>query len=142
MSVPSEYQGSIVSLIADLEAVEVTTDQVAKVIVNERTGTVIIGSHVRVSPVAVSHGALTVEVSTDYDISQPKPVSGGTTVTQPVTDMKVKEQPSSLMEIRGGSTIEELVRALNYLHVTPRDLIAILQSLKEAGALQAQLEII
>lgn len=142
VNVPAEYQGSVVPLIAKIEAVEVMTDSVAKVIVNERTGTVIIGGQVRISPVAVSHGSLTVEIATNFAVSQPEPLSGGQTAVVPETDVSVKEQKSSLVEVNAGSTIGELVRALNALKVTPRDLIAILQALKHAGALQAQLEII
>lgn len=142
VEVPDEYKGSIVSLIADIETLEITTDTVAKVIVNERTGTVVIGGQVRISPVAVSHGSLTVEIATDVAVSQPNPVSTGTTVVSPQTSVNVTEEPGHLLSIGGGSTIEELTRALNALRVTPRDMIAILQAIKEAGALQAQLEVI
>jgi flagellar P-ring protein precursor FlgI len=143
VSVPPDYSGSIVRLIAEIESVEITTDSVAKVIVNERTGTVIIGGQARILPVAVAHGALTVEITTDPLVSQPKPLStGGTTVVTPKTSVSVSEQQASLVEIKGGSTIQELVTALNTLKVTPRDLIAILQAIKQAGALQAQLEVI
>lgn len=142
VDVPSQFRGDIVSLIAEIESVEMTTDTVAKVIVNERTGTVVIGGQARISPVAVSHGSLTVEVSTDVTVSQPNPVSTGETVVAPQTSVAVSEETGHLLEVGGGSTIEELVRALNALKVTPRDLIAILQAVKEAGALQAQLEVI
>lgn len=142
VSVPSQYQGSIVSLIAEIESTEVTTDTVAKVIVNERTGTVVIGGQTKISPVAVSHGSLTVEIATDYAVSQPKPLTDGKTVVVPGNNVNVEEEKASLVTLNGGSSIEELVRALNALKVTPRDLIAILQAIREAGALQAQLEII
>ncbi|MHB9035450.1 MAG: flagellar basal body P-ring protein FlgI [Armatimonadota bacterium] len=138
---PVEYKSNPVPLIAMLEAVEVTTDTTAKVIVNERTGTIIIGGQVHVLPVAVSHGALTVKISTDVAVSQPKPLSNGSTVVAQDKNLDVSEPPSHLVEI-DGSSIEELVRALNTLKVTPRDLISILQAIKEAGALQAQLEVI
>jgi flagellar P-ring protein FlgI len=142
IKVPNQYTGDVVPLIAQIEAVEVTTDTIAKVIVNERTGTVIIGGSVRILPVAVSHGALTVEVNTDTSVSQPPPLSGGTTVVAQQKTVEVKEDKNSLVRINDASTIDELVRALNTLKVTPRDLIAILQATKEAGALEAQLEII
>ncbi len=142
VSVPAEYQGDVVPLIAQIESAELATDTAAKIVVNERTGTVIIGGSARISPVAVSHGSLVVEIATDVAVSQPNPVSTGSTVVAPVSDVKVKEEGGSLMEINGGSTVSELVQALNALKVTPRDLIAILQAIKEAGALQAQLEII
>ena len=141
VGVPAEFQGDVVSLIAQLESAEVTTDTAARIVVNERTGTVIIGASVRIQPVAVSHGALTVEVATNYAVSQPKPLSQGTTVATPVTDVTAREETASLVEVKG-ATVAELVRALNALKVSPRDLIAILQAIKEAGALQAQLEII
>ena len=121
---------------------QVTTDVVAKVIVNERTGTVIIGGQARITQVAVAHGALTVEITTEYMVSQPKPVSKGKTVVAPQTTVKAGEEEAHLIELKGGATIGDLVRALNALKVTPRDLISILQAIKEAGALQAQLEVI
>lgn len=142
VNVPPKYEGAVVELIALVESATVTTDTAAKVIVNERTGTVIIGGQARISPVAVSHGALTVEINTTYGVSQPKPLSGGQTAIVAQPEVKAKEEPASLVSIDGGSTINELVRALNVLKVTPRDLIAILQALKQAGALQAHLEII
>ena len=142
VSVPSEYQRNVISLIAQVESVEVTTDVRAKVIVNERTGTVVIGGQARVSPVAITHGSLTVEIARDYAVSQPEPVSPGETVVVPQTSVSVTENDAYLMTAGGGSSIEELVRALNALKVTPRDLIAILQAIQEAGALHAKLEVI
>lgn len=142
VNIPAQYQNNIVDMIAELESVEVTTDAVAKVIVNERTGTVIIGGQARISPVAIAHGALSVEISTNTTVSQPNPVSTGSTVVAPQTTVTAKEEPAHLIAMNSGTTIEELTRALNALRVTPRDLIAILQAIKEAGALQAQLEII
>jgi len=142
VNLPKEYQGNVVPLIAEIEGTQVATDTTAKVIVNERTGTVIIGGQVHISPVAVSHGALTVQISTETVVSQPAPMANGKTVTAPNTSVTVNEEPSHLIAIKGGATIEELVTALNALKVTPRDLIAILQAIKEAGALQAQLEVI
>lgn len=142
VSIPSEYQGNVVPLIAMIESAEVTTDSVAKVVVNERTGTVIIGGQVRISPVAISHGSLSIEITTANAVSQPGPLSKGTTAAVANSTTTATEQPSHLIEIKGGSTIGELVRALNALKVTPRDLIAILQAIKDAGALQAQMEII
>ena len=142
VEVPSEYQNNIVGLIAEVERVEVTTDVIAKVIVNERTGTVIIGGSARISPCAISHGSLVVEITTQSNVSQPNPVTDGKTVATKDTNVTVTEEPGHVIELNGGATIEELVRALNALGVTPRDLIAIMQAIKEAGALQAQLEII
>ena len=142
VNVPKEYQGSIVSLIAEVESAEVTTDTAAKIVVNERTGTVIIGGAARISPCAVSHGSLVVEITAQTTVSQPNPVSKGETVAAQDTSVNVTEEPGRVIGLSSGATIEELVRALNTLKVTPRDLIAILQAVKEAGALQARLEII
>ena len=142
VSVPTEYKSDIVSLVTAIESVEVVADTTAKVIVNERTGTVVIGGKARISPVAITHGSLTVEIATDYKVSQPEPVTKGTTVVTPSTNVTATETEAHLVEIKGGATIDELVRALNELKVTPRDLIAILQAVQQAGALQASLEII
>ncbi|MCX8052617.1 MAG: flagellar basal body P-ring protein FlgI [Armatimonadetes bacterium] len=142
VKVPDDYRDNLVRLIADIETIEIGTDTVAKVIVNERTGTVIIGGQARITPVAVAHGALTVEIKAETLVSQPEAPLTGKTVVAVDTTVKASEQTGHLMEIKGGSTVSELVRALNALKVTPRDLIAILQAIKEAGALQAQLEII
>jgi flagellar P-ring protein precursor FlgI len=131
------------ALIADVGELTVAEATVAKVVVNERTGTVIIGGPVQISPVAVAHGSLSVEVSTDFQVSQPEPLTGGgQTAVVPQTQVKAQEEPARLVHLQPGTTLEELVRALNELKVTPRDLVAILQALKQAGALHAELEII
>lgn len=142
VKIPVEYRNNLVPLIAQLESIEVTTDTTAKVIVNERTGTVIIGNQARISPVAVSHGSLTVEISTELAVSQPEPLSNGKAIIIPQEQVNVQEESNHLVEVNGGSTVGELIGALNALKVTPRDLIAILQAINEAGALQAQLEVI
>ena len=134
---------SIPVLIADISELPVEQSTVAKVIVNERTGTVVIGSQVQVSPVAISHGNLTIEVSTDYQVSQPSPISEtGDTVIVPDKAVTAEEERPHLIHMDPGVTLDELVRALNELKVTPRDMVAILQALKQAGALHAELEII
>ncbi len=134
---------NVTELIADIGELSVERSSIAKVIVNERTGTIIIGTGVQISPVAISHGNLTIEISTRYDVSQPEPMSlTGQTVIIPDTQVNATEDRHTLVEMRPGASLEELVRALNELKVTPRDLIAIMQALKEAGALHAELEII
>lgn len=134
---------NVTSIIADIEDLSVTQSSVAKVIVNERTGTVIIGESVRISPVAISHGNLTVEISTDYEVSQPSSFSKtGDTVVVPQKSVSANEEKGQLVHLKPGVTLDELVRALNELKVTPRDMVAILQALKQAGALHAELEII
>jgi len=133
---------NIVGLVAEIGELPVVQSTVAKVIVNERTGTVVIGGDVKLSPVALSHGNLSIEISTEFQVSQPAPVSTGQTAVVPQQTVKATEQGARLMTLQPGTTLEDLVRALNELKVTPRDTIAILQALKQAGALHAELEII
>lgn len=143
LKIPPEYKDRIVEFITRVEALEVSVDAPARVVMNERTGTIVIGEKVRLAPVAIAHGALTIEIKTDYNVSQPPPFApeGAATVVVPKTDVSVKEQKASLMEV-SGTTLGDIVMALNSLGVTPRDLIAILQALKSSGALMAELEII
>jgi len=141
LKVPDEYQGNVVSLMTLVEAIDVKTDMPARVVINERTGTVVIGSNVKIAPVAIAHGGLTIEISTQYGVSQPESFSKGETVIVPQTEVKAKEKEAHLIEV-SGTTLGEVVRALNAMGVTPRDLIAILQALKESGALKADLEIL
>jgi flagellar P-ring protein FlgI len=143
IKVPEQYQGRLVQLISLLESLDVAVDQTARVVINERTGTVAIGENVRISPVAIAHGNLTIEIKTEYRVSQPPPhaPNQAQTVVVPQTTVNVKEQNASLIEV-SGATLGEVVRALNALGVTPRDLVSILQALKSAGALRAEMEII
>jgi len=132
-----------VSLIAQIGMLDVRQDDVARVIVNEKTGTVVISGNVTVGNVAVSHGNLAVEISTTFNVSQPQPFSRtGTTVVVPETSVRATETRSAFQIIEEGSTPDELVRALNAMKVTPRDIIAILQAIKQAGALGAELVVI
>jgi len=143
IKVPEQYQGRLIQLISMVESLDVAVDLQARVVINERTGTVTIGENVRISPVAIAHGNLTIEIKTEYRVSQPPPLapSQAQTVVVPETTMNVKEQNASLMQV-SGATLGEVVRGLNALGVTPRDLVSILQALKSAGALQAEMEII
>ena len=142
VKVPESYNGRVIELLALLESVDVKTDIPARVVINEKTGTIVLGERVTVSPVGLSHGNLTVEIKTSLSVSQPSPFSPkGETVVTPDTKVEVKEANASLVEI-GGANLGEVVRALNSLGVTPRDLIAILQALKAAGALKAELEVL
>ena len=125
-----------------IEHVEVAPDTAARVILNERTGTVIIGSDVRIMPVAIAHGSLNITVKTDFGVSQPAPFSQGQTVVIPDTTLKIEEgAKQNLVLLRPGVSLGDLVGGLNALGVTPQDLIAILQAIQTAGALQAELEI-
>jgi flagellar P-ring protein precursor FlgI len=126
-----------------IESLGVTPDIVSKVVINERTGTVIMGENVRISTVAIAHGNLSIEIKETEEVSQPLPFSrGGRTVVTPDSDVIVEEGKKPLFLVESGVSIGEVVRALNALGVSPRDLIAIFQALKAAGALQAELEII
>ncbi|HHL39970.1 MAG TPA: flagellar biosynthesis protein FlgA, partial [Deltaproteobacteria bacterium] len=140
--VPEEFRNRVVEYIAAIESLDVKTDTVSKVVVNERTGTVVMGENVRISTVAVSHGDISIEIRTEYLISQPGAFSPGETVVQPLEDVKVRETPSRLIMLPESVTLGDVVRALNLVGVTPRDLVAILQAIRAAGALQAELEII
>ena len=140
--VPSAYQGALVEFITAIEALELVQDAKARVVVNERTGTVVMGANVRILTIAVAHGNLSIQIKERADVSQPLPFAQGRTVVSPDTAIEVEEESSPIFLVRGGTTIGELVRALNALGVSPRDLIAIFQAIKAAGALQAELEII
>jgi flagellar P-ring protein precursor FlgI len=131
-----------VRLIAEIGDQRIRPATPARVVLNERTGTVVIGGGVRIAPVAVAHGALTVEIRTDLEVSQPGPLTDkGQTVVVPQTGVQATEARASLVELQPGTTLAELVRALNALRVTPRDIVAIIQAIKEAGALFADLEL-
>jgi flagellar P-ring protein precursor FlgI len=134
--------GQAVSTATAIEQVEVMPDTAARVLMNERTGTVIIGSDVRVMPVAIAHGSLNVTVKTDFGVSQPAPLSNGETVVIPDTALHVEEgAKQNLIILQPGVNLGELVAGLNALGVTPQDLIAILQAIRAAGALQADMEL-
>lgn len=138
--VPEAYRGSIAELMARLEVLPVETDAPARVVINERSGTVVVGGNVRISAAAVAHGNLSVTIQTKYEVSQPNALSGrGDTVVVPQTQVEVAEQPARLVALEEGITLEAVVRALNALGATPRDIIAIMQALKAAGALKAEL---
>ncbi len=140
VKVPEERKGKVAPLIAELEALEVQSESSARVVVNERTGTVVFGSDVRISTVAVSHGALHVEVTESRTPSQPTPFSsGGQTVVVPQSRVELREDSGQLKMVPGGVSLGELVEALNALGATPRDLIDILLAIKAAGALKADL---
>lgn len=133
-----------VAFVASLESLEVAPDNAARVVVNERTGTVIMGENVRLAPVAIAHGSLHITIKTELGVSQPPPFSKGETTVVPDTTIVLEEpKDRQLVEMPGGqsASLKELVLALNSLGITPRDLIAVFEALKEAGALQAELVI-
>ncbi len=139
VTIPEHYRGRVAQLVSVLGELPVEPDVPARVVVNERTGTIVIGGNVRILPVALSHGNLTVTIRTEYQVSQPPPFSEGETVVVPQEEVQVQEEEARLFPVRSGNTIEDLVSVLNSLGVSPRDLIAILQALKKAGALQGEL---
>jgi flagellar P-ring protein precursor FlgI len=143
IDVLASEQPRLVEYVARLEQVSVVIDAPARVVVNERTGTVIIGNQVRISTVAVSHGNLTITIKSELQVSQPPPFAppGAATVVVPRTDVNVKEEKGALAVVPAGASIGDVVAGLNAIGVTPRDLIAILQAMKRAGALNAELEI-
>ncbi len=139
LSVPTEFANDIVTFLASVESVEVAPDAIARVVLNERTGTVVMGANVRISKVAVSHGNLSVTISATNSVSQPAPFSDGQTVAVQNQDVTAVEEAAQLVVVDGPVTIGELVQGLNAVGVSPRDLIAILQAIKTAGAMSAEL---
>jgi flagellar P-ring protein precursor FlgI len=126
-----------------IENMEVLPDDApAKIIVNSRTGTVVINSKVRVQPAAVSHGSLTVTISENPQVSQPAPLSGGQTVVTPQSNIKVDEEKNHMFVFNPGVSLDEIVQAVNNVGAAPSDLVAILEALKSAGALRAELIVI
>ncbi len=142
VKVPESFQGKLVGLVAKVEQLEVEPDVRAKIILDEKTGTVVMGKNVRISSVAVAHGNLSVEIKESEKVSQPLPFSEGKTVVTPESRVTVTEEGKRLILMPEGTTLGELVRALNAIGVSPRDLISVFQAIKAAGALQADLEII
>jgi flagellar P-ring protein precursor FlgI len=132
-----------VDFISLLENLEVKPGEAsARVVINSRTGTIVVGNHVRVSPVAVTHGSLTVTVSETIDVSQPNTLADGTTVVAPNTNLTAEQAINPMFKFSPGPTLNDLVRAVNDVGAAPGDLMAILEALKEAGALKAELVVI
>jgi len=139
--VPDELSGKIPVLVARLERLHVTPDAPTRVVINERTGTIVLGQGVRLTPVAIAHGGLTVEIQEGSDVSQPGAFSQGTTAVTPRSQVNVTEAEGDLHMMGQGTSLSDVVSGLNALGVTPRDLVAILQALKTAGALHAEIEV-
>lgn len=143
LKVPPFYRDNASAFVTRLERLEVTPDTIAKVIIDERTGTVVMGENVRISTVAVAHGSLFVQIKEEPVVSQPAPLSEtGETVIVPRTRIVTEEGEDRLIIVPSGIGIGEVVNALNAIGVNPRDLIAILQAIKASGSLHAELEII
>jgi flagellar P-ring protein precursor FlgI len=143
IKIPAAYKGRVVALITAIEAIEVEADQRARIVVSEHTGTVVAGERVRIHAVAVAHGGLSISISTTPFVSQPGPLSkGGRTVQTNQSAVDAKEKQKPVVALPATSTVEELVKALNLIGASPRDLIAILQAMKAAGAIDADLDVI
>jgi len=141
VAVPPQFRGNLVPLMASIENIEITPDSRARVVVDEKTGTVVLGQDVRLGRVAVAHGNLQIVISETAQVSQPPAFSGGQTAVVPETELGVVEQNKRLI-LMEGSTLRELVDGLNAIGASPRDLISILRTLRAAGALMADLEVI
>ncbi|MDR3204536.1 MAG: flagellar basal body P-ring protein FlgI [Deltaproteobacteria bacterium] len=142
LNVPANYRENLAVMVAELENVLVEPDSVGKVIINERTGSVVVGENVKLSTVAVAHGNLSVQIRESENVNQPNPFSSGETVTTPQTDINVEEGADKLLLIERSTNINDVVKALNAIGVTPRDLITIFQLIQAAGALHGELEIL
>ncbi|MGE0046680.1 MAG: flagellar basal body P-ring protein FlgI [Hyphomonadaceae bacterium] len=138
---PSGFAGDMVQLIAQVEMLEVDVDQPARIVIDETSGVVVMGEHVRVSTVAIAQGNLTISVNEQPRVSQPAPFSEGETTVVPQTDINVEEEQGGLAVVEGGVPLRQLVNGLNALGVSPRDMISILQALQAAGAIQAEIEV-
>ncbi|MCI5060245.1 MAG: flagellar basal body P-ring protein FlgI [Alphaproteobacteria bacterium] len=142
LRLPNNYKGNIVDLITDIEQLPVQPDQIARVVIDERSGVIVMGSDVRISTVAIAQANLTVKITETPQVSQPNPFAAqGQTVTVPRTDIEINTGPDAkLAVVETGVTLQDLVTGLNRLGVAPRDVITILQAIKAAGALQAEIE--
>jgi len=141
--VPERYRGNMVAFLTDIEQLPIRTDQPAKVVIDERSGVIVMGEKVRISTVAIAQGNLTIRVTETPQVSQPNAFSEtGDTVVVDRTDIEVDEQGDRRLGIVGsGVSLQDLVNGLNALGVGPRDMITILQAVKAAGALQAEIEV-
>ena len=142
--VPDNYRGNNVGLITDIEQLQVTPDMSAKVVIDEQTGIIVMGENVRISTVAIAQGNLTIRITETPQVEQPQPFSdAGETVTVPRTQIEIDEDSEKRLSVLSKSvTLQELVDGLNSLGIGPRDMISILQAIKAAGALQAEIELL
>lgn len=138
---PPEYAGDMVSLVGRIENLEVEVDTPARIVIDESSGIVVMGENVKVSTVAIAQGNLTISIQEDPFVSQPAPLSRGQTAVVPSSNVNVEEEEGGLVVVPGGVPLRQLVNGLNALGVTPRDMISILQALKAAGAIQAEIEV-
>ncbi len=143
LPVPAAYGGRVAQLLTEIEQLPIVPDTVAKILIDERSGIIVMGENVKISRVAVAQGNLTVRVTETPQVSQPNPLADGRTVEVPRTNIQVDDQSGNrMMSLEPGVTLGDLVDGLNALGVGPRDLIGILQAIKASGALQAEIEVI
>ena len=144
VTMPAQYKGGVVNLMTDIEQLSVSPDQAAKVVIDEKSGIIVMGQDVKISTVAIAQGNLTIRITETPQVSQPQPLAQqGQTVVVPRTNIEIDaETDKKLAMLKEGVSLQELVESLNALGVGPRDIITILQSIKAAGALQAELEIL
>jgi flagellar P-ring protein precursor FlgI len=142
INVPSGYSNRIVEFMSVVENATMDVDAPARVVLNEKTGTVVLGKDVKIAEVSVIHGSLSIQVGTIYNVSQPNPYAFGKTTVVPERTVSAQEEKGQSVTLREGASVEDVVRALNEIGAGPRDVIAILQAIKAQGALQAELEII
>jgi flagellar P-ring protein precursor FlgI len=143
LPVPPAYGGRVAQLLTEIEQLPVVPDTVAKILIDERSGIIVMGENVKISRVAVAQGNLTVRVTETPQVSQPNPLADGRTVEVPRNSIEIDDQSGNrMMALEPCVTLGDLVDGLNALGVGPRDLIGILQAIKAAGALQAEIEVI
>lgn len=142
LEIAAQANEDLAALLDRIEEVEVEVFPRARVVVNERTGTVVIGGRVRLQPVSILHGGLSVNVLAQTQVSQPGPLSAGTTEVVEQTSVQAQDKPVNRIELKAGATVEDLVQELQTIGATSRDVISILQAMKEAGALEADLEVL
>ena len=142
LDLASAQMTNLAELMSRVESLGVTVHRRAKVVVNERTGTIVMGKEVRLGAVAILHGSLSIQIATEFAVSQPEPFSKGKTAVVPQQDVHAEEAPARRVELGEGASVEQLVNGLQAMGATARDVIAILQALKTAGAMDADLEVI
>jgi flagellar P-ring protein FlgI len=142
--VPANYKNQVIELLTDIEQLQVEPDQIAKVVIDEQSGIIVMGENVRISTVAIAQGSLTIRITETPQVSQPLPFSNtGTTTTVPRTKIEIDEDKNKKLALLANSvTLQELVNGINALGITPRDMISILQAIKAAGAMQAEIQVL
>ena len=142
INIPAYYRGNVVGFVASIEELPVMPDKVAKIVVNERTGTIVMGGDVTVDEIAITQGGLSIRVQKSQNVNQPEPFSYGTTIVTRNTDVEVTEDKASTVVLPATANINDIVGALNAVGATPRDTISILQAMKASGAIHAELQLI